>query len=127
MLNMYDKKYYDGNKQTIKNNHDNWRKKYPHLNEKDKLKIRERTLRRRKELISFLGGECVHCGISDTRCLQFDHKHGGGCKEVKLFKGQKSMFMFYYRNPHIAQFKLQILCANCNSIKRIENKEFAFS
>ena len=60
-------------------------------------------------------------GCSDIRILQLDHKLGGG---VKSRKGISSLQ--YYRRA-IEQHdkkKYQMLCPNCNWIKRMENKEF---
>lgn len=71
----------------------------------------------RSDLFKLLGGKkCKKCGFSDERALQFDHKRGGGCKDRKSYK-------FYLNNPKLAKKTLQILCANCNWIKRFTKKE----
>jgi len=76
-----------------------------------------------KKLIhDVLGGKCVNCGFADSRALQIDHIHGNGTKE----KGKKAGLM-YYKDvlKHIEEnnTKYQLLCANCNWIKRFENNE----
>lgn len=71
----------------------------------------------RKLLFRELGDKCVHCGFSDVRGLQFDHiKYIGR-------KNRLSTNEFYYRyakNIELARKELQVLCANCNVIKRVE-------
>lgn len=56
------------------------------------------------------------------RALQLDHKNGGGRKEM-IAIGVQQMYRQYLLKPELAKEKLQVLCANCNSIKRFENKE----
>lgn len=64
-----------------------------------------------------LGDKCVMCGIADPRVLQIDHINGGGNKERKL-GGHK------YRQKILAHLEdYQILCANCNWIKKFERNE----
>lgn len=78
----------------------------------------------RLKVIIFLGEKCVRCGFSDIRGLQIDHINGGGGRERKsdnlLHKNQ----VHYYK--HIIKTNgegYQLLCANCNQIKRYENEE----
>ena len=83
------------------------------------------TMKRRLELMDVLGGKiCSSCGYKENvLALQIDHKNGGGADEVRGFKGNSTMYRFYISNPDLARHKLQVLCANCNMIKRHENKE----
>ena len=77
----------------------------------------------RKFLINLLGNKCVRCGFNDVRALQIDHINGGGYKELKeKFVGAQTMYNYYKNHPEEANEKLQILCANCNWIKRSESK-----
>jgi len=80
---------------------------------------RERSSRIRHQLIQYMGGKCVTCGYSDERALQIDHVNGGGVKELRsLTKGK------YYKQVMNDQTgKYQLLCANCNWVKRVENQE----
>ena len=78
----------------------------------------------RAKLVILLGGRCVICGFSDERALQIDHKNGGGYKERK-HHGNWVLYNFYLKHPEKAEEQLQILCANCNWIKRHERKEVA--
>lgn len=72
---------------------------------------------KRQAAILKLGSICVRCGFSDERALQFDHIDGDGyldregntaCISVQILRGAG---------------KYQLLCANCNWIKKAENNE----
>jgi hypothetical protein len=65
-----------------------------------------------------LGGKCVHCGFSDKRALQIDHINGGGSAENRIYGPQR--YVNYLKNGCSG---LQLLCANCNQIKKWESKE----
>lgn len=68
--------------------------------------------------IGKLGGVCCRCGFSDIRALQIDHKAGGGCKERRITSWSK-----LYRAILHGVAGYQLLCANCNWIKRVEMGE----
>lgn len=82
----------------------------------------------RAAALAALGGKCVRCGFDDVRALQIDHVHGDG-------KGERASQQYaqgaYYRR--VAQEaakgsgKYQLLCSNCNWIKRYENNEHGAS
>ena len=75
----------------------------------------------RKKCIDVLGGKCVKCGFNDIRALQIDHVNGGGLKESRKI-GNYKMYLNII-NDETIRCNYQILCANCNWIKRYENKE----
>lgn len=77
----------------------------------------------RESLFEILGKRCVKCGFNDPRILQIDHIKGGGVRELKKFGSSYSMWKFYLSNQHHISTNLQILCPNCNWIKRMENDE----
>ncbi len=72
----------------------------------------------RMEVLKILGGVCVKCGYDDARALQIDHIDGGGTNEVKRI-GTYAMYRKILENPE----GYQLLCANCNWVKRAENYE----
>lgn len=76
----------------------------------------------RIEAIKAYGDKCVCCGFSDVRALQFDHVEGGGTKHRKIVSIRMLMF-WLKRNNYPKEF--QLLCANCNSIKRFEECNFS--
>lgn len=67
-----------------------------------------------------IGDKCVHCDYSDERALQIDHIEGGGSEDRRKYKGV-SYYYFILNNPDLSKY--QILCANCNVIKRCEQEE----
>ena len=108
----YYRSYYQANKELILTRKRRWAqegsvdKKY-----RDALKLR---------VYDALGNKCVHCGFEDVRALQIDHINGGGAKDRK----GKSVSMFYRQVLRVNCEGYQLLCANCNWIKRHENGEW---
>ncbi len=75
----------------------------------------------RREVLKKLGNKCIQCGFSDWRALQIDHVNGGGTKEKKEIK--RTYHLFVLEEIKKGSNKYQLLCANCNWIKRYENNE----
>ncbi len=73
----------------------------------------------RSKVLSILGGKCARCGFDDPRALQIDHIDGGGVKNIR----EVHMRTRYLRIIRGFTAGLQVLCANCNWIKRAENGE----
>lgn len=71
----------------------------------------------RNAVFDKLGGKCSRCGFEDRRALQIDHINGGGKKEIK--RGWQWVKKALDENNQ----DYQILCANCNWIKRHERGE----
>ena len=90
---------------------------------KQALKSKTKRDKIRDDLLAFLGGECVSCGFRDKRALQLDHINGNGYKDKKFFSDMYVGYKYYLLNPVLANQNLQVLCANCNWIKKHENKE----
>ena len=79
----------------------------------------------REELFHVLNQHsCQRCGYQDKRALQFDHINGGGTKEHHtVFKNRRCNFYMYYAlNPEVARKTLQVLCANCNQLRKYESR-----
>lgn len=98
--------------------------------QKNKVSITEKRKSKRQELrfklLSVLGNKCVQCGFSDYRALQIDHINGNGAQERKNHNG--SLRSKYFLNEAELDFekflsRYQLLCANCNWIKRDTNNE----
>lgn len=70
-------------------------------------------------LLDFLGGKCVRCGFADWRALQIDHVNGGGAADRQKGRAQSHIDRRVRANPTL----FQVLCANCNSIKRVDEGE----
>lgn len=77
----------------------------------------------RLAVLAVLGNKCVHCGFTDWRALQIDHVRGGGMAETRKWKGNRSHFKRVIRHVKRGGKRYQLLCANCNWIKRYERNE----
>ena len=77
----------------------------------------------RNEVLDKLGGKCVKCGFADRRALQIDHVNGNGLADRKLYTNGGSSWSFLKAVLRDKEGKYQLLCANCNWIKKSENKE----
>lgn len=134
------RKYYRENKEAISET----KKKYRHRPDV-RSKINERALVRyhcsaeyrarslelaalrriewRKRILQFLGEtKCVRCGYDDWRALQVDHINGGGRLEFRQ-RPNLTRAKQYYEHIQKNPTAYQVLCSNCNWIKRFENKE----
>jgi len=74
----------------------------------------------RSAVLTYLGGKCVTCGFSDWRALQIDHINGGGRKDRRA---RPSLTAYYKHVMGTPAGTYQLLCSNCNWIKRHENGE----
>lgn len=108
-----DRKYYVANRERIRA----YQRAYNQSHQSDfRRRAREFVQRERQKVIDFLGGRCIRCGFIDIRALQADHVNGGGSKDRR---GKRTSYKEVVDNPG----KYQLLCANCNWIKRVENGE----
>lgn len=74
----------------------------------------------RLRAIDALGGRCVRCGFDvDARALQIDHISGDGAKD----RVKKGTSYYYHILNNLGSGRYQVLCANCNVIKRAEKQE----
>lgn len=85
---------------------------------------RARVKERRNLVLQLLGDKCIRCGFTDKRALQIDHINGGGGAEFKNASSNNKRFYYKKVIESITkqEGKYQLLCANCNWIKRSENK-----
>ena len=122
-IDLKNREYFINNKEKIKQYNKGWNKQYFQKN-KDKFRKYAKQHHRdiRKKLINLMGGKCVRCGFCDERALQIDHINGGGYKERKGSSSQ-NFNRRAIRSIESKEGKFQLLCANCNWIKRHENNE----
>lgn len=79
----------------------------------------------RMKILSHYGGsppKCARCGYTDFRALTIDHIEGGGGKHYQNLGGSGFYFHRWIIQNNFPP-GLQILCMNCQWIKRWENKE----
>ena len=98
------------------------KKRYQADKENMKAKAREYNFRTRAAIFELLGKVCGRCGFEDMRALQIDHVNGGGSKENKSLIGV-TKYTYILKKVADGSTDYQILCANCNWIKRCENGE----
>ncbi len=82
---------------------------------------KNRRIRCRRAVIELLGGKCIICGFMDIRALQVDHVLGGGNKDRKT-TGRFTSFYILKELLNKSE-KYQLLCANCNWIKKAIQSE----
>jgi hypothetical protein len=100
----------------------------PHMS-LSKSTLRQRVLR--LENIKALGGRCSNpdcgwqsndgkVGCTQFEALQFDHKESGGSSEMN---GRRDSGLGLQYRVRKDPSRFQLLCANCNWIKRYKNEE----
>jgi hypothetical protein len=80
----------------------------------------------KKELFTILGNKCNNCGFNDIRILQIDHVNSDGAKERKFLKchsGSIEYFKMILEKVKQGSKDYQLLCPNCNWIKKVERNE----
>jgi len=83
-----------------------------------------RSFQLKLQVIQILGGRCITCGYNEHfAALHVDHINGDGAERRRNIYGcSKSVYRDIRKNG--PQGIYQLLCANCNYIKRYENKEY---
>ena len=94
-----------------------------YMRERNKTHPPQYTKNLRIKLLKILGDKCVRCGFNEQQALQIDHISGNGYIERK-FRFGALFYKYYIDNQDKISNNLQILCANCNKIKQIKNKEY---
>ena len=84
------------------------------MNSKDSINYHQR----RQVFFDILGSDCKSCGFKDKRALQIDHINDDGGQQRKKFGGSANEYKYYAKNRDEIHINFQILCANCNWIKR---------
>jgi hypothetical protein len=87
----------------------------------------------KSKIFNLLGNKCanpynIRHGnfLEDKRCFQIDHIHGGGTRQIRLEARKHGKYGYLRKiltDLENSSKEYQLLCANCNQIKRIEEKE----
>lgn len=100
---------------------DNWKKNHPNYHKEWETKIK-------LECFNHYSPNGIKCAnpynfhkeeITDIRVLQLDHIEGSGKRQISSITSNFYLWLKRHNFPP----GYQILCANCNWIKRWENKE----
>jgi len=94
------------------------RAKYRRDHPEECLAARTRYHRRiRNEVLAFFGPRCVGCWFENVLALHVDHVNDDGFLERNRYIGR--VHKLIAADPDAARRKYQVLCANCNEIKRL--------
>jgi hypothetical protein len=99
-------------------------------NNRSKINAQKRSWQFRVKLQAFaiLGNRCSRCGFEDHRALQIDHILDDGAVDRRGHNGCGSAVWKIYVRIVRGGYEdvYQLLCANCNWIKRYEDYERKF-
>lgn len=113
----YQREYYWRNRDKIRK-----RKNKQNQNNEQSYFVRARRYHRQRiEILKRYGGKhpkCNWCGEERYECLQIDHINDDGAQERKERDGGENFYYWLTKQPYQPD-KYQVLCANCNHIKRI--------
>jgi len=95
-------------------------RRYYYRHKEERLKYNHKYyVQLRQDVLALLGNRCTRCKIDDPRVLQIDHINGGGSEQRRTVTSWS-----IYKSVLKAQgVGFQLLCANCNFIKRYEMYE----
>lgn len=105
--------------------------RYLRQREKESKKAYEKFRSLREEIMKLLGGKCTNPynllphpdWCNNYACLQIDHVHGDGHIERKENKYPYKTLRVILEKVKAGSQDYQLLCANCNWIKRERNRE----
>jgi hypothetical protein len=78
-------------------------------------------LKHKNAVLDHYGRQCRRCGFTDLRALSVDHIAGNGAQHRREIGGGNNICRWLVANMFPSGF--QILCMNCQMIKRAENGE----
>ena len=133
----HEKKFYEDSKHRARKYETNrlWRaNNLERYRENARRSGRNQRIKIKKEILRLLGGKCANPynfphpdWCNSPECLQIDHVHGHGKQEKRKFNGHQDLGSnHYYRILNAIKNgskNYQLLCANCNWIKRFKNNE----
>ena len=87
--------------------------------------LRERRIKRKKQAISLLGGQCLDCGVSFPDHPEvYDFDHARGTKKYNV----SSLFTSHTWKRIAAEIKkCDLVCSNCHRIRTAQRAGWAIS
>lgn len=76
----------------------------------------------RDKVLEMFGSKCNNCGNSDVRVLQLDHRLGALEARDEYLRSGSSLYEAL-AGGRKREEDFQLLCANCNAIKKYEENE----
>jgi len=114
------KRWYERNKTAIrKYKREMMRKLRAERPDHYRAQSRKSKAKLKSKVFDVYGRSCVRCGFADIRTLTLDHIRNNGAKERKAI-GERGVYRRSLEPEH--QQDYQILCMNCQFIKRVEAK-----
>jgi rubredoxin len=107
-------------------NHAKGRDSYCPVHEKEEYlitirqtKIKEREYQNKKAVFNHYGNKCAcpDCNESRIEFLSLDHINGDGAEHRKKVGGGNALYRWLIKNNFPSEYKLQLLCYNCNLAK----------
>jgi len=112
------KKWYEANKDEARlKKRENMRRYRAENPEKHRAQSRAAKARLRAGIFDVYGEICVECGFRDKRALTLDHVLNNGAVEREEL-GERGVYLRAVKEYRPNEY--QILCMNCQFIKRIE-------
>ncbi len=121
--NIKSRNYYADHKSQVRETVKRWRDNNP---EKWVRIYKYGAIERKNKIIEHYSNstmKCSKCGISDIRVLSIDHIKGKGNKHRKEVGCGANLYNWIIKNNFPDGF--QVLCMNCQFIKRHENNEWS--
>lgn len=116
------KKWQKANPEKVKEYQQRYAQRHP-----DKMASKQMAHRAKvkKALFAMFGDKCALCGFSDPRALQIDHVYGCPVSVADRRKHHEGGITFWKQilRGERDRSLYQLLCANCNWIKRHQNGE----
>lgn len=117
------KRSYQRHKEQRRAKWDLWASKNKeHLREYKRKQCARRRIELKDEIYARLGNKCVQCGFTDIRAVQIDHVRDNGAAERRTLGRDITYLVAVLKSvQEKGSEEYQLLCANCNWIKRYTN------
>jgi hypothetical protein len=77
----------------------------------------------RSAVLTLLGDKCCQCSFDKFPALQIDHVQGGGKEQFRKLGNTEKYYKHIIQQLTLGSKEYQLLCANCNQLKRHYNNE----
>jgi len=67
---------------------------------------------------------CQRCGFKDIRALSIDHVNGSGSRHMRAIHRRNGAGLYFWLKKNHFPPGFQVLCMNCQFVKRAERREY---